>query len=116
MQHNYHLVKPSEEQRTYCHNHNLVAFSEWIHIHQDDTYLHGPFNFATLNGRKTRDRVDRKDWEILSQLKEKYDNAPPSLTLSALTIHVDTNSHSEYSDDVVAKRVANALMSAHFGD
>jgi hypothetical protein len=45
----YHLVKPSPNVSQYIRQKNLVNFSQWIHF-SASTILHGPFNFAVLNG------------------------------------------------------------------
>ena len=33
-----------------------VPFSAWVHLNHDDVYINGPFHFAVLNGRQTKDR------------------------------------------------------------
>ena len=43
-------------------------------------YIHGPFEFAIVNGRKTVDKIDEKDWRILKAKSEKYNDEGPSLS------------------------------------
>jgi hypothetical protein len=44
----------------------LVPFRRWLNLTYSDTYLHSPFDFATVNGRKTRDRISQANWDVLA--------------------------------------------------
>ena len=68
---------------------NLQTLRQWVHLTHEDVYLHGPFDFATVNGRKTRDRVSIDDWKILLSLRDSYHSTPPSLDLPMYSIHFD---------------------------
>ena len=48
-------------------------------LSDDSVYLHGPFDFATFNGRHTNDCISRTDWKYLVAAKPKYDNAAPNV-------------------------------------
>jgi hypothetical protein len=111
----YHLVKPSIDRIAFCKQNSLVAFSQWVYLNHNDVLLHGPFNFAIINGRKSRDRVSLSDWQILAKLNNDYDNAAPSIALSALTINIDTAQYSCHSDNTVNARV-QAFLYQHFID
>jgi hypothetical protein len=65
----------------------LVPYREWISIDDPDQAIHGPFDFATLNNRKTRDRVSEKHWLILGEKSALYDNEAPRISERAM--HVD---------------------------
>ena len=39
-----------------------------------DTFIHGPFNFATINKRKSRDRISQTKWDILKSHCHLYHN------------------------------------------
>ena len=57
----------SEEK--YCLEKSLIPFEKWSYIGRENIFIHGPFNFATLNGRKTKDRISELDWKKLIQFK-----------------------------------------------
>jgi hypothetical protein len=115
--HDYHLITPISESPAYREQKNLVAYSQWIHIHHDQTYIHGPFDFATINGRKTRDRISKVDWQILINSKSKFDNDPPVLNQTmAYTYSYHTNSqfHTIRHDDSLTKRLHAMSMHNYF--
>ena len=110
----YHLIKPISESPAYCEQKNLVAYSQWIHIHHENTFIHGPFNFASINGRKTRDRISNIDWQILADSKARFDNEPPTLhqtTAYTYSYHTNSQFHTIRHDESVTQRL-NA-MSMH---
>ena len=84
-----HLVRPSDTSPTFALRNNLQTLRQWVHLTHEDVYLHGPFDFATVNGRKTRDRVSIDDWKILLSLRDSYHNTPPSLDLPTYSILFD---------------------------
>ena len=55
-----HLITPSytSEERT-THRH-LLPIHYWVNLTHADTFIHGPFDFSTVNGRKTWDPVGQK--------------------------------------------------------
>jgi hypothetical protein len=60
-----HLIRPSDTSVDYALRHKLLLFRKWLHITHSDTFIHGPFEFATVQGRKTRDRISQDDWNVL---------------------------------------------------
>jgi hypothetical protein len=115
--HNYHLIKPTAESTAYCEQKNIVAYSQWIHIHHENVYIHGPFEFASINGRKTKDRISPTDWQILAESKSKFDNEPPPLhSTTAYTYSYHTNSqfHTIRQDESVTKRLHAMSMHNYF--
>ena len=48
----FHIVKPSANESTYTKIKSLVPYKEWSYIGQTDIFIHGPFNFKTINGQK----------------------------------------------------------------
>jgi hypothetical protein len=108
----YHLVKPSPNNSQYLRQKNLTPFSQWIHL-SEETFIHGPFDFAVINGRKTRDRISRIDWEpVLHQQQSKYQNKAPRLNLSsyAYSYHINTQYHTVHRDDSVSTRMNAVAM------
>jgi hypothetical protein len=53
----YHLLQPSDLSTKTAKDRNLQTYREWVNFNDPAVYVHGPFEFATLNQRKTRDRV-----------------------------------------------------------
>jgi hypothetical protein len=43
-----HLIRPSETSDDYALHHKLLPFRKWLNITHLDTYIHGPFEFATI--------------------------------------------------------------------
>ena len=109
----YHLVKPTSESRRYVHSEGLCPYHQWVYLHHDDIFIHGPFNFTiTPNGRQSRDRVEHKDWAVLHDMSHLYKNKAPTLshTLGTISIHCSTLFHTEVASAKVDKRVLSAPM------
>jgi hypothetical protein len=93
-----HLIRPSDTSEAYASRHHLLPFRQYVNLTHSDTYIHGPFDFATLGGRKTRDRVCSDDWSILRSRKEMFHNSPPSVEVATYSVHVDSCAHTTYHD------------------
>ena len=93
-----HLVRPSPTSAQYAEHHQLQPLRKWINITHHDTFIHGPFNFATVNGRKSRDRIADSDWHILRQHSDMFQNPIPSLDVPTYSIHVDRGAHTQIHD------------------
>jgi hypothetical protein len=61
--------------------------------------------FATVNVRKTRDRVSQDDWKCLLKLRDCYNNAPPALDLPTYSVHVDRGVHTTFTCPDVSAHV-----------
>ena len=88
-----HLIRPSDSSEQYALSHGLKPLRLWVNLSQPDTYIHGPFEFATIRGRRSRDRIDRADWEILLSRRSLFDNAAPKLDLPSFSVHIDRGIH-----------------------
>ena len=88
-----HLIRPSDTSAQYARSQGLKALRLWMNLSDQSTYLHGPFKFDTIRGRRSRDRIDQSDWEILASLRSSYSNAPPRLDLPTFSVHVDRGIH-----------------------
>jgi hypothetical protein len=42
-----HFVRPSDTSDSYTTHHKLMPFRKWLNICHQDTYIHGPFEFAS---------------------------------------------------------------------
>ena len=89
-----HLIRPSDTSDDYARRHRLVHCRRFINLTHHDTFIHGPFDFASIKGRKSRDRVSQSDWDILSAHSSMFQNAVPSTELPSYSIHVDDCFHS----------------------
>jgi hypothetical protein len=49
-----HLICPSDTSKAYAKCHKLLQFHRFLNLTHTDTYIHGPFDVATVNGRKIR--------------------------------------------------------------
>ena len=84
-----HLIKPSDTSSAFAERRLLTPFQRWINITHHDTYIHGPFDFAIINGRKTRDRISADDWKQLEPHADSFANKLPSSQLPTYSIHAD---------------------------
>jgi hypothetical protein len=76
----YHILQPLQYSAATEKSKQLVSYREWINISDPELTIHGPFNFATLNNRKTRDRISATDWKSLAESQAKYHNHAPQLS------------------------------------
>ena len=63
-----------------------------------DTFIHGPFDFALIRGRKSRDRISQDDWDILGRHTSMFNNPLPRFDVPTYSIHVDRGAHVTYHD------------------
>ena len=76
----------------------LVPFRRWLNLTHSDTYLHGPFDFASVNWRKTRDRISQADWDILACQAHQFHNALPKFDMPSWSAHADCGVHVTFCD------------------
>jgi hypothetical protein len=116
LSHRYHLVRPTRDESNYCKSNNLKPYQEWINLHDNDTFLLGPFNFSTIQGRKTKDRIDISIWEQLQSLKHRFDNDVPSINvnLQGYICHIDTPYHSEHQSHSITASINSVLTERYF--
>jgi hypothetical protein len=88
-----HLVRPSDTSEQYARANGLAPLRLWVHLTHSSTYIHGPFDFASIRGRHSRDRISQDDWKVLVEHKSMYDNDAPRLDLPTFSVHVDRGIH-----------------------
>lgn len=88
-----HLIRPSDTSEDYARRHHLVPCRRLINLTHHDTFIHGPFDFASVNGRKSRDRISQFDWDNLAKRSSMFQNVVPSTELPSYSIHVDECFH-----------------------
>ncbi|KAL3795073.1 LOW QUALITY PROTEIN: hypothetical protein HJC23_006394 [Cyclotella cryptica] len=107
----YRILRPDSYAPIYVKELNLHPHCQWVNLLNHGTYVHGPFKFATINGRKTHDRISLSNWEILSQSSDQYDNDPPDLDHRYFTsIQFLHSYHTVISDPTVH----DCFMATHF--
>lgn len=57
----YRIVQPYKYLEVTTRSKYLVPYWEHVHINNSLICIHGPFDFAKLNNRQTRDRCSEKD-------------------------------------------------------
>ncbi len=60
-----HLICPYETSIEYALRHKLLLFRKLLNITHSDTFIHGPFEFASVRVQKTRDCISQDDWNDL---------------------------------------------------
>ncbi len=93
-----HLICPSETSDDYALRHKLLPFRKWLNITHPDTYIHGPFEFATIQGRKTCDCVSQDDWDVLCKHSLMFQKPLPHFDVPTYSIHMDRRAHVTYHD------------------
>jgi hypothetical protein len=102
----YHIIWPDKYASTYAKTNSLHPFCQWVNLLQPETYIHGPFEFATINSRLTWDRISMDDWNQLALASSKYDDAPPDLNARDWSgIQFSRNYHTAVHDTDVHARV-----------
>ena len=95
---NTHLIRPSDTSEAYALRHKLLPFCHYTNLTHSDTFIHGPFDFATVNGRKSRDRIDQADWGILRSRTTMFHNPIPSVKILTYSVHVDACAHTTFQN------------------
>ena len=107
----YHLLRPDDKADIYATQNHLRPFCQWISLIDDSTFLHGPFEFAIINGRQTRDRISTPDWTQLVLAKSKYNNAPPDIDKRDFEgVQFSRSFHTHHFDPSVRARVMATRM------
>ena len=50
LSHQYHLITPSPMSEEIASKKNLIPYIEWMNLTDNDINIHGPFDFAMING------------------------------------------------------------------
>jgi hypothetical protein len=91
-----HLITPSDTSEERAARHHLLPIRCWVNLTYADTFIHGPFDFATVNGRKTRDCVGQEAWDMLTAKTLLFSNSIPRFDLPSYSIHVGRGVHTTY--------------------
>jgi hypothetical protein len=97
-----HLIKPSDTLVHHAQRHKLRPFCKWINLTHLDTFIHGPFKFASVHGRKTRDRVSQIDWDVLKSHLDMFHNPILQFDVPSYSIHIDRCAHTQFHDAAIS--------------
>ena len=106
-----HLIRPSSTSAAYAASQNLQPLRQWITLSHISTFIHGPFNFAVVNGRKSRDRIDQCDWDKLLLHQPRFTNPTPKFDLPTFSVHVDRLSHDTFHSDSIIQCLLSTARS-----
>jgi hypothetical protein len=106
----YHILQPSQFSERTATNKDLVPYREWINLSDPTVNLLGPFSFAIINNRKTRDRVPGPQWSQLQAQKTKFDNDAPVLRNRAMMIDISQPVYETITTDAEVARRCTAFM------
>ena len=93
-------MKPTKDEINFCSNAGLKAYQEWVNLHDSEVFLIGPFDFAHIHGRKSKDHIHFTTWETFHDIDCKVDNA--------ILCHVDTPFHSKHGSKLISASVNSA--------
>ena len=88
----------------------LIPYREWVQIDDPAVAIHGPFNFATLNNRKTRDRISEADWLVLQNRKQYYQDQAPSLAPRIMSMDISQPTYKKVVGNKEDQRRCEAFM------
>ena len=106
--HTAHLIRPSLASKDYAIAEGLTPFRQWVRLSNSSTYICGPFDFADINGRRTKDRVPLAQWKILDSMKDRFSNPVPSLELLGYSVHF-SQPHIEFTDSYLSDRFESCM-------
>ena len=107
-----HLIRPSDTSVDYAQRHKLCPFQKWLNLTHLDTFIHGPFEFASVHGRKTRDRVSQAEWDVLKSHLDMFHNPLPHFDVPSYSIHVDRGAHVRFHDATLSRQLVLAASHA----
>jgi len=108
-----HLIWPPDTSQDYATRHKLLPFRKWVNLTHHNTFIHGPFDFATVNGRKTRDRISQPDWDVLKTHCNMFHNPLPRFDVPSYSIHVDHGAHVTFHCDAIARQLIISAPNAN---
>ena len=107
-----HLIRPSSSSSQYARAEGLRPFRQWVRLIHADTYITGPFNFASIGGRQSPDRVPLDEWKALHEHSSLFSNATPSLELPDYSVHL-SSFHETLDNSDVAARFTTCAANPH---
>jgi hypothetical protein len=90
------LLRPTDSSDTYAARNKLLPLRKHINLTHTDTFIHGPFNFSTINKRKSRDQNSQAEWDILKSHCHLYQNPLPRFDVPTYSVHVNVSAHTTF--------------------
>jgi hypothetical protein len=106
-----HLDRSSDTSVDYANCHKLSAFQKWVNLTHQDTFIHGPFDFSSVNGRKTQDCVSQTDWDVLKSHCHMFHNPLPFFNVPSYSNHVDRGAHVLFHNAAITRQLIS--MASH---
>ncbi len=92
------LIRPSNTLEAYPKCHRLLYFHCFVHPTHSDTYIHGPFDFATVHSRKSCNPVCSVDWDILRSFTDMFHDPIPLVEVLTFSVHVNACTHTMFHE------------------
>ncbi len=108
-----HLITPSNTLVDCVAHNQLVTVRCWVNLTHGDMYIHGPFDFAVVRGRKNCDRIEQDSWDVLTSKTLMFTNQIPWFDLPTYSIHMDHGVHTIFLDMIMALQSNTALHPLH---
>ncbi len=108
-----HLITPSDTSADRAARLHLIPVCAWVNLTHGNTYIHGPFDFAIVNGQKSRDCIGQEAWDALVAWQSMFSNPLPHFNLSTYSIHVDCGVYTVYPDLITAPSGDEIFQSLH---
>jgi hypothetical protein len=113
----YHILQPSQYSKDTAKSMGLVPYREWMQIADSSVTLHGLFNCATLNNRKSRNRISKTDWIVLQDCETLYHNPAPKLTQRIMNVDISQPTYENIKgNQEVQSRCETFMFNLEFTD
>ncbi len=93
------IVHPSDTFDSCAAHHKLMPFRKWLNMCHLDTYIYGPFNLASVCGRKAQDPIAQSDWDVLHRHSLMFNNSVPHFDVPTYSVHCDRGAHVTFHND-----------------
>ena len=100
-----HLIWPSDSLKDYTTQHKLLPFWRWVNLTHHDMFIHCPFEFPSVNDRKTQDPISQPDWDVLKAHCDMFHNPLPRFDVPSFLIHVDRGANVTKHSDAIARQL-----------
>jgi hypothetical protein len=98
-----HLIRPSDSLEDSTTQHKLLPCCKLVNLTHQDIFIHSPFQFVTVNGRKTQDHISQPDWDVFKAYCGMFHNPLPQFDAPSYSIHVDPGAHVTIQSDTIAR-------------
>ncbi len=91
-----HLLTPSDNSEERAAKHKLRPIRTWVNLTHGNTYVHRLFDFATIRGCKSRDRIAQECWDALAGKCSMFTNKISRFDVPTYSIHLDHGVHTVF--------------------